>query len=194
MIEYRPVEDADIPRIIELYAQYLNSGQYYADLIRTSWDKGSYHGYVAAEEGEIAAFLTIRPGIDFTYPHPELEAELSAFVQGKAVANCDAMLVLPEHRRKGLAHELAVRIHTLLLRLGYAYFLAENWIYPDGIIPARSLFESLGKIVWQRRIDGFYRDLKKYDMSCPICGEKCVCGALIDLMELVPRADETSLC
>ena len=194
MIEYRPIEGADIPRIIELYAQYLNSGDYYADLIRASWEEGGYQGYAAVEDGEIAAFLTIRPGIEFTYPHPELEAELSDFVQGKAVANCDAMLVLPEYRHRGIAHELAARVHTLLLRLGYTYFLAENWIYPDGIIPARPLFESLGKLVWQRRYDGFYRDLKKYEMSCPICGEDCVCGALIDLMELMPREDEMNLC
>ena len=86
MIEYRPIEGADIPRIIELYAQYLNSGDYYADLIRASWEKGGYQGYAAVEDGEIAAFLTIRPGIEFTYPHPELEAELSDFVQGKAHA------------------------------------------------------------------------------------------------------------
>ena len=104
------------------------------------------------------------------------------------------MLVLPGYRHKGIAHELASRVHTLLLQLGYTYLLAETWIYPDGFIPAKPLFESLGKVVWQRRFDGFYRDLKKYDMRCPICGENCICGALIELMELVPRADETSLC
>ncbi len=184
MIEYRPIKRADIPRIIELYEQYLNSGASISEQIRTFWEDGSYMGYMAVSGSKPVGLMTVRQGIAFTYPHPELEAELDWIVQGKRIANCDALLVMPEYRKTGIAHAMAAHVRELLQRISYDYFLAEIWIYPDGQAPGKSTLESVGDLIWQRRIDGFYRDLADYGMSCPLCGERCVCGAWIDLMEL----------
>ena len=184
MIRYRPIKGSDIPQIVELYAQYLNSGEYYSELIRSWWAEGAYQGYAAVQDGAMIGLMTVRRGIAFTYPHPELEAELSLVVGDQPVANCDALLVLPEHRHEGVAGKLAGKILKLLMEEDYRYFLSEVWIYPDGTVPASSVFESFGRLVWQRQIDGFYRDLERYGMSCPICGSRCVCGARIDLMEI----------
>lgn len=184
MIEYRPIKAADLPLIKELYARHLNSGKLIAQQIDLCWREGSYVGYTAKEEGELLGFLTVRPGIDFTYPHPELEAELADFVGEKRLAMCDALLVLPGFRNEGVAHVLAERIRELLIQMSYDYFLEEIWIYPDGSIPAKKALESIGRVVWRRRYDSFYRELDKYDMSCPICGRDCVCGAWVEVLEL----------
>jgi GNAT superfamily N-acetyltransferase len=184
MIVYRPIRESDIPQIIELYARYLNGGQSIADSIRAAWADGSYLGYIAIEDGSTLGCMTVRRGIEFTYPHPELEAELAAFTKGKRVAYCDALIVLPGHRGEGAAHVLSTRVRELLVQMSIDYFLAEIWIYPDGHAPAQNVFESIGTILWKRRIDGFYRDLARYGLNCPVCGADCVCGAWVEVMEL----------
>ncbi len=184
MIEYQPLQAADIPVITDLYAEYLNSGGEIADIISSSWENGSYVGCTAKEDGEIVGFLTVRMGIAFTYPHPELEAELAEFVQEKPIAMCDSLLVLPSYRNQGIAHSLAERTRELLKRLNVVYFLTETWIYPDGSVPAKNTLESMGDVVWQRWIDHFYVDLERYGMCCPVCGTHCVCGALVDILLL----------
>ncbi len=184
MIEYRPIEASDIPLVTALFEQHLNSGQPIKDTIRRLWEAGVYWGYAAYENGEVLGFMTICPGIAFTYPHPELEAELAAAVGTSAVAYCDAILVLPGHRGRGVAKALAGRIGKLLREKRFDCLLAEIWIYPDGSAPAKVVFETVGEVVWRRRIDGFYRDLERYGMSCPVCGRKCVCGAWVELIRL----------
>ena len=184
MIEYRPIEDADIPTIVRLYAENLNDGQAYADLIQRSWEAGEYFGLCAVEDGVLQGFMSMRPGIAFTYPHPEIEAELAELVGEEPVANCDALIVLPVSRHNGLAHKLAKKVREILLEQGYRYYLAEIWIYPDGTAPAKNTFESVGKVVFERRCDMFYRDLAQYGMSCPVCGPDCICGAWVEVMDM----------
>ena len=184
MIKYGPIRAADISRIMELYAEHLNSGGDIEEIIGTSWKNGSYIGCTAKENGEIIGFLTVRMGIAFTYPHPELEAELAAFVQEKRVAMCDSLLVLPPYRNRGIAHRLAEQTRKLLLDMSFDYFLTEIWVYPDGNIPARGTFETMGTVRWQRQIDHFYEDLERYGMCCPVCGTHCVCGALVEILEI----------
>ena len=184
MIEYRPIKGSDIPRIIALFSEFLSTGQPISDSIRALWKQGLYKGYAAVEDGEMLGFMTVSSGIAFTYPHPELEAELAGIVQGETVAYCDALLVLPGHRNRGVAHELASRCRGMLRRRNVAYLLVEIWIYPDGRIPGKPVYDTIGKLVWQKRIDGFYKDMERYGMSCPICGRNCVCGAWVELLQI----------
>ena len=184
MIEYRPIRGSDIPQVIAYFMQYLNCGQSIADSIQAMWDQGAYKGYIALEGEEILGFMTACSGIAFTYPHPELEAELAEAVGEKPVAYCDALLVLPGHRNAGVARELAVKVKELLRQLEYVYFLVEAWIYRDGRAPAKPVYESMGKVVWQRKVDGFYRDQDQYGLVCPICGTKCKCSAWIGLIDI----------
>ena len=184
MLRYREIRACDIPQIVELFALYLNSGESISQSIRDAWASGDFMGYTALADGKIAGFLTLRDGIVFTYPHPELEEEIAGFAEGRKIGYCDALLVLPEHRANGVAEKLAEKSRKLLLSRGYELMMAEIWIYPDGHAPAKTVFESMGKPVLQKRVDGFYRDLAAYGMGCPVCGEHCVCGAWVEVMEL----------
>ncbi len=183
-MKYLPISEADIPEIISLYAKHLNEGESISASISSAWENGSYMGFIAKENGETAGFMTVRRGIAFTYPHPDLEAEIAEISKGKKIAYCDALLVLPKNREEGTAHELAAKVKEFLRNMGVELFLSEIWIYPDGTSPAQKVFESVGTVVWKERSDDFYRDLASYGMSCPICGTDCVCGAWIELMEL----------
>ena len=68
---------------------------------------------------------------------------------------------------------------------GAKYFLGEFWIYPYKTLPAMYLVPADGlNLVYEQRVERFYRDLPRYGMSCPICGAECKCGALIRLFSL----------
>ena len=152
MIEYREITEHDIPTIVELYAKYLNSGESISQSIRDAWRDGDYMGYMALYDGKPAGFFTLRNGLVFTYPHPALEAEVAKVTAGKRLAFCDALLALPEYRIDGIAHELAAKSRELLREKGHEYSAVEIWIYPNGRSPAKEVFETVGKVVWQKRV------------------------------------------
>ena len=128
----------------------------------------------------------MRNTLDFTYPHPALEAELLAIAQQRPFFSVDALLVVPEFQGRGLGWRL--REHTLsaLYRQGPGVVLSEIWIYPDGSAPGKKVLERLGNPIFYRKEEHFYRDFRRYGMRCPICGPDCVCGAWIVLGEFPP--------
>ncbi len=184
MLEYCQIEKSDLPEIIDLYTKHLNSGDSFADSINEAWEEGAYRGYKAVCDNKIEGIMTLRKGVVFTYPHPALEKEIDEFLAGRSTYCCDALLVLPNYREEGVAHQLAMKSKQLMLDLGVECFLAEIWLYPNGRAPAKETFESMGKVVWQKRIRRFYSELARYGMGCPICGADCICGAWVDVMEL----------
>lgn len=184
MIDYREIKASDVDEVTRLYSKYLNGGDSISRSIEKAWKNGEYMGYVAEVDGKTAGIFTMRDGIVFTYPHPDIEAELAEFTKGKKIAYCDALLVLPEFREHGAGDTLAKMSAELLKARGYDFMMAEIWIYPDGRSPAKPVFEIMGKPIFTKRFDGFYRDLDKYKMSCPVCGKRCVCGAWVEIIEL----------
>lgn len=184
MVRYRKINAGDIELITELYSVHLNSGESISDSIRQAWNNGDFSGYIAEKGGEVIGFFAIRSGIAFTYPHPELEREIADFSGDKKTGYCDALLILPGYRSEGIARRLSQKSRRLLLKEGFEHFLVEIWIYPDGQAPSRKVFEEMGSVVFSRKADGFYSELEKYGMGCPVCGEHCVCGALIEVIEL----------
>ena len=62
--------------------------------------------------------------------------------------------------------------------------LVEIWIYPDGRSPGKAPQETLGEIIYQKKVPMFYKNLAHYRMRCPICGDVCTCGAYIDLAKI----------
>lgn len=184
MIDFREIKTGDVDEVMSLYSKYLNSGDAISRSIEKAWKNGEYMGYVAETDGKIAGIFTMREGIVFTYPHPDIEKELAVVTKGKKVAYCDALLVLPEYREHGTGDALAEKSAALLKARGYDCMMAEIWIYPDGRAPAKPVFEIMGKPTYVKRVDGFYKDLEKYEMSCPVCGKHCVCGAWVEIIEL----------
>ncbi|MBQ7520359.1 MAG: GNAT family N-acetyltransferase [Clostridia bacterium] len=183
MLTLEPITKADVPRITELYSTYLTEGQSLADGTFAVWDRGEGLGIKAVDSGEIAGFFSLRKGLELTYPHPALERGVRAAANGQRLYTVDGMLVLPAYRGQGLASRLVdASLPALCARADLA--LIEIWIYPDGTSPGKIPQERLGEILSCRRVPMFYRDLSRYGMRCPLCGEHCVCGAYIELVKI----------
>jgi hypothetical protein len=85
-----------------------------------------------------------------------------------------------------------------LLRRGAAHIVAELWLRGDArqenehhsqiLAPVRKYWGEPREI---GEFSDFYRDLDHYGMTCPYCGGgKCVCGALVCIIDLSRRLAE----
>ena len=184
MLSYYPITKADLPQITSLYSTYLTAGQSLTDGTYAVWEKGGCFGTkVVDDDGNIAGFFSVRPGLELTYPHPDIEREVREVVAGRKLYTVDGMLVLSKYREHGLARELIAE--TLPeLRKHAELVLIEIWIYPNGSSPGKLPQETLGEIIYSKKVPMFYKDLLSYRMRCPICGVNCVCGAYIELAKI----------
>ncbi len=181
MIEYSNISDDDLEGMIELYKKYLNDGEYVEQELRRKYAECDYTGVKAVDGGEMAGFASMAKGLDFTYPHPELMERLKDIVDDATVYTGDAVVVREEYRGHGVSHKMFEECYKLMCARNVKYILTELWIYPGGDIPAEDSVLCLGKVVYREYIKDFYKDLNKYGMTCPVCGENCSCSACIEL-------------
>lgn len=184
MLTLKPIAKADLPQITSLYSTYLTAGQSLTEGTYAVWEKGGCLGTKAVDDdGSIAGFFSLRPGLELTYPHPDIEREIREIVAGRRIYTVDGMLVLSKYRGHGLARRLIAE--TLPeLRKCTELVLVEVWIYPNGRSPGKVPQETLGEIIYSKKVPMFYKDLPRYRMRCPICGASCVCGAYIDVAKI----------
>jgi GNAT superfamily N-acetyltransferase len=180
-MEFKYITKDDIGPIIDLTLEHLTNGDYISKEISRAVEEGNYYGVKAVENGVLAGFNTYKRGIEFTLPHPELTEVISKLAPEESVFNGDAFYVDQRFRRKGIGRELTFRARDHMMALGGRYFLGELWVYPDGIIPASTPNSYYGDTVFERLVPFFYRDLPRYGMRCPICGEDCRCSAVVRL-------------
>lgn len=184
MIEYSEINENDLKQIIDLYETYLNSGEYIINSIKEAFETENYLGFKACDGDRIVGFFSGQEGMAFTYPHPELEKEISDFAGSKKIYNPDALFLHEEYRNKGIAKELIRRMKDKILEKNMQLVIVELWIYPNNTVPAKKPLEMFGEIVFQKEVPSFYKDLHKYGVKCPLCGDKCNCGALIIVFNL----------
>lgn len=184
MIQYSEICEQDVEQVKDLYEMYLNSGKYIRDSIQTAFESKDYVGYKACAGDKIVGFFAGQAGVFFTYPHPEVEKEILEFAGNKKIYNPDALVVLPQYRNQGIAGELIRRMKKNILAKKADLALVELWVYPDQTVPAQKPLLGLGKAVYEKVISRFYQDLHKYGVKCPLCGDKCNCSALIQLLEV----------
>lgn len=184
MIQYSEIEKKDLKEIINIYEKYLNSGKYIRKSIRDAFISKDFIGYKACDGERIIGFFTGQGGIAFTYPHPELEQEILEFAAGRKIYTPDGLYVAEEYRNKGIAAELILRMRESIRNKDVELALVELWIYPDRTVPAKIPLKGIGRAVYQKKVPMFYHKLKEYGVKCPICGDDCKCGVLIQLLEL----------
>ncbi len=185
-MEFSNITEDDIKGIVSLTQKHLTDGEYVEACILRQVKAGNYFGVKATSDGELAGFLTFKEGIDFTYPHPELEEEMKKESKGRKVFNGDAIYVNPKFRKCGIGGHLTAMARDRMIELGGYYFLGELWIHPDGKIPALTPTAIYGETEFKKIVPMFYKDIGKYGLVCPICGENCICGAVVCLIRLDP--------
>ena len=184
MFRYEAIGDSDIDWVIEEISSNLTKGQYIEKCIRSSLAEGNYYGIKALCGEERVGFLTFKRGIEFTYPHPELEERIAAMAPAEKVFVGDGIYVKPGIRKEGIGTEMTRRARDRMLSLGGEYFLGELWVYADGQRPSVTPTNNYGKTVYEEYVPDFYKDNEKYGLLCAVCGEHCRCGAVVRLIRL----------
>ena len=82
-MEYSRITKSDLEGIIELYEKYLNPGEFIQDTIREIFEEEKFVGFQAKDGEKIVGFFFGKEGVDFTYPHPELEKDIWSIVGTK---------------------------------------------------------------------------------------------------------------
>ena len=160
-LQYEPIAKENAQEIVGLYESYLNGGQSVREHVLEGMRDKNYAGFRAVCKGETAGFISGRGGVDFTCPNPRLEGEITGMFPQR-IYTLDALVVRPGFRRRGIAAELLERMRREMLRMGYRLALT----------------------LYEKCIPHFYKDLKRYAIRCPVCGEDCRCGAKIKVIDL----------
>lgn len=184
MFDLNHITKNDIDEVILFYEKYLNSGGTIRKAIRTAFENNCYFGCKAADDGDTIGFFTFQEGVALTYPHVELEQEILSFTKTMQIATVDALMVDRRFRERGVAREMAKWSIRELTRRKFTAFLVEVWVYPDGSYPAAKVYEQMGNVIWKKEIPLFYQEAHKYGISCPICGERCQCGAVLEIITI----------
>lgn len=184
MIEYSRITIDDLHMVTDMYETYLNSGKFMEAHIREGIESPYFVGYKAMENGRMVGMMTGRGGLDFTYPHPELEAMIQKRFRGEQIYSPDSLTVIDDYRGTDVGFKLGHMVLEEIYKKGYRLLVSELWIYPDGHVPADHILRNWGTVVYEENIELFYKDLYKYKMKCPICGAHCTCGAKILIVKI----------
>ncbi len=183
-VQYLPITSEDIKDVTQLYVEHLNAGDYVEEHIREGMEQEDFVGIKAVEQGRIIGMLTGRQGIDFTYPHPELEAYIHNRFDKSTLYTPDSLYVEAEYREQDVARQLGKRLVREIYQKGYRRLLTELWIYPNGKVPAEATVREWGNVIYHEDIPFFYIDGRQYGIECPKCGKECGCGARILVIEI----------
>jgi len=188
MLHYETVTIADLSDMAHIFKNFLNDGDNVTNYLRTGLEMPGYIGVKCMDDDRTVAVLTARPGIDFTYPKPELEKAIAARWAGKNIYSGEMVTVLPEYRGKGIARSMTLLWADRMREAGGDYLLLELWDKKSGDEPASGMIKYIGALEQEWVFTDFYKDLHLYGMSCPDCGKgnPCTCGATVAMIALWP--------
>ncbi len=184
MTEYYELTASDLPELVEYYERFLNSGDFVKNNITAAYESGGYFGIKAVADGVSIGYFTVMKEFALTYPHPDIESLLTPILKGRRFVTVDSLMVLPEYREEGIAHELCKKVTQQLKERDIEMLAVEIWVFPDGSSPARVIYEQMGRSIFKKEVPMFYEGASKYGIVCPICGKDCKCGACIEVIEL----------
>lgn len=185
MYKYTPLEKSDLPEIIKFYKEYLNGGHGVEIHLEEVFDSKDYMGVKCIDsQGTIFGIFSAYKGVEFTCGHLDLVEELENKYKDKNIYTLDMMAVLPEHRNEGIAFKLGLQLKEMLLNRKVQILMAELWRQPTGKLPGKVILDSIGHELEHNYFPDFYLELEKYELSCPICGVPCKCGADVCLLAL----------
>jgi len=141
--------------------------------------------------GDFAGALTCLKGIALLGNHSELISRIKRLSEGRNIYTGDSVVVKSEYRRLGIAGKLCSGMLEELRNRGAELLLSEIWVYPDGNAPALKTFGSFENHTFLGHFENFYSDLHNLGYTCPVCGVKCACSAIIQLIELAGNEENT---
>jgi hypothetical protein len=185
LITYTFVTKADADALSAFYAENLNNGPGLTAWLADALELPGYIGVKAMDGNRLVGAVSVRPGIDFTCNHPDLEEGVQSMFPKGDISTFDMWLVDSAYRHRGISRHMAEILKAKLAMADIKHILAEQWVHlgesePE-ITPSLELVGDVKKLM---TIPHFYRNLSECGMTCPICGENCQCGAVISIVHL----------
>ena len=174
----------DKEAIITLHEKYLNYGPGVTRYINGIFERNAYIGYKYISDNQIRGVALLEDGIVFTVPHPALAARIRADFPDSVIYSLASYLVCPEYAGHHIGATLIRRCLEDLKHYQNHKLLVEMWVYPDNTKPAVGLERLIPSFTRYGHIPHFYKGQEQYGFYCPVCHEKCVCGAEIVLFHL----------
>lgn len=179
-----PLTLEDLEDLLGLHALYLN----YGDGIRAHFAQALADPNTVAVkcvyQGQMIGLDLYVRGIYLSGGHPDLCAAVRAAAGDGVVYTGDALLVVPQHRHRGVDTAMASVCRNALAARGANWVLYELWVHPDGQIPAHRSVERYRRVTDLGFHPDFYKDFDHFGYYCPICGEKCKCAAHLYLCKI----------
>lgn len=186
MLIYTDPEREDEDVITEMYETYLNAGDSIRGYVREGLEDERFVGVkcVDSDNGRMVGILTARPGIQFTCEHPELVKIIEKRWGTEGVYTGDMLIVDPAYRGRGIAVTMALQLRRRMEERGAVCMVMEQWLRSrERDVPAMHPMQKAGDAILITVDRNFYRDLAKYGLTCPECGDVCRCGAVISVMD-----------
>lgn len=180
----RPMEPADLPELVRLHGEYLNYGEGIQAHFEAALRDPANVAVKCVYEGAMVGLDIHTRGVALSGGHADLCAQVQALAGAATVYTGDALLVVPEHRGRGLDGEMLALSRRMMAQRGAQYVLYELWVHPDGLMPAHKTVDAYRHVMDLGLHRDFYVDFDHYGYYCPICGEKCRCSAHLYLCRI----------
>lgn len=184
MISYEYIQQQDLNEVTALYEKYLNAGEFIRQQVADDFASPGFLGVKAVVDDKIVGVLYGKDSLTLTYPHPEAEKKLAEATRGHKVHYSDALAIHEDYRHHDISAGMFGCLKKRLLEKGYELLFGELWKYPDGRMPAYGPVSHLGPFYYSLEVPGFYKELERYGVSCPVCGKHCRCSARLVLVWL----------
>jgi len=175
----------DLDEVSGLYRRYLNGGDTVREMLRGWFEAPRFTGVKCLDGGAIVGATSAKAGVEFTCGHEDIARLVKERWAGYDIFTWDLMIVLPEFRGHRIATNLVLKLRENLKKLGCERLIAEGWVIKA---QARCLNFNVYKYMGPQTDVGeypdFYRDIGKFGMTCPVCGNaECVCGAVVSVID-----------
>lgn len=178
------MDEGDMDELVRLHDLYLNYGEGVRPHFEETLRNPDSVALKCVIGGKIAGFAIYVKGVFLSGGHEDICASICEIAPREQIWTGDALLVLPEYRRKGLDGEMIRKANKEIWKKGGRYALYELWVHPDGQVPARHTPDVYAKKTKLGEYKDFYINFDHYGYFCPICKGECHCSAQLYLCEL----------
>lgn len=182
-MNFEPIEFGDFNELLELYTKYINYGAGAVAEFSRAMNASDSFGFKCTEDGAIIGFVLYENILEYTGGRADFVDEVNADIGCERALTCAAIVVEEKYERHGICSRLMSCGTKEMKKRGFSYLLVDMWIYPDGRIPAEVLLRFAASYKLYGVIENFYKDCYKKEIYCPVCGQRCVCGAKIYLLK-----------
>ena len=185
MLSYSGLTIDDLDGMSHLYETYLNAGAIIRGWLREGLSKPDYAGVKCTDGDMLVGVFSGRPGVEFTCGHHDIVSQIIDQWGEHTLYTTDMVIVHPDYRGQGIARELAARFSRDLAAKGCRYLIIEEWHRKiENDVPVSGVLKYMGKYEIFGEYSDFYRELERYDMTCPECGTTCRCGAVVCVIDV----------